>query len=58
MVVFPIGSSTDFVTKLAMSITGNSSLQHAERAIISASMLIELSLSVTWIAKRQDNLQK
>jgi hypothetical protein len=49
MVVLPIESLTDFVTELTMSIIGNKSLQHAERAMI---------LAVTWIAKRQDNLQK
>jgi hypothetical protein len=45
MVVFPIGSLTDFVTKLTMSIIGNSSLQHAERAIISAS-IVDSAVSV------------
>jgi hypothetical protein len=59
MVVFPIGSLTDFVTELTMSIIGNSSLQHAERAkLFWLPSSIEPSLSVTWIAKRQDNLQK
>ena len=45
MVILPIGSLTDFVTELTMSIIGNSSLQHAERAIISAS-IIDRAVSV------------
>ena len=39
MVVFPIGSLTEFVTELTMSMIGNSSLQHAARAMISASIV-------------------
>ncbi len=45
MVVFPIGRLTDFVTELTMSIIGNSSLQHAERAIILAS-IVDRAVSV------------
>jgi len=45
MVVFPIGSLTDFVTELTMSIIGNSSLQHAERAVILAS-IVDRAVSV------------
>jgi hypothetical protein len=45
MVVLPIGSLTDFVTELNMSIIGNSSLQHAERAMISAS-IVDRAVSV------------
>jgi hypothetical protein len=42
---FPIGSWTDFVTELTMSIIGNSSLQHAERAMILAS-IVDRAVSV------------
>ena len=45
MIVFPIGSLTDFVTELTMSIIGNSSLQPEERAIISAS-IVDRAVSV------------
>jgi len=45
MVVLPIGSLTDFVTELTMSIIGNSSLQHAERAMVSAS-IVDRAVSV------------
>jgi hypothetical protein len=45
MVVFPIGNLTDFVNELTISIVGNSSLQHAERAIISAS-IVDRAVSV------------
>ena len=38
-------SLTDFVTELTMSIIGNSSLQHAERAMISAS-IVDRAVSV------------
>jgi hypothetical protein len=39
MVILRIESLTDFVTELTMSIIGNSSLQHAERATILASII-------------------
>jgi hypothetical protein len=42
---FLIGSWTDFVTELTMSIIGNSSLQHAERAMILAS-IVDRAVSV------------
>jgi hypothetical protein len=35
MLVFTIGSLAELVTELTMSIIENSSLQHAERAMIS-----------------------
>jgi hypothetical protein len=38
MVVFPIGSLTVFITELTMSIIENSSLQHADRVMILASI--------------------
>ena len=49
-------STKDIVT----SIIGNSSLQHAARAMISASIVDRArAVSVcSWTAKRQDNLQK
>ncbi len=39
MVVFTIGNWTEFITELTMSIIGNTSLQHADRAMILASIV-------------------
>jgi hypothetical protein len=43
---FLIGSWTDFVTELTMSIIGNNSLQHAEKAMILAS-IVDRAVSVS-----------
>ena len=42
---FPIGSWTDFVTELTMSIIGNSSLQHAEKAM-NLAFIVDRAVSV------------
>jgi hypothetical protein len=58
MVVFTIGRLTDFVKELTMSMNRKSSLQQAERAMISASIVDKAVLSVALIAIRQGILQK
>jgi len=49
MVVLPIGSLTDFVTELTMSIIGNSSLQHAESVL---SVLAASDISTDFLMRK------
>ncbi len=58
MVVFAIGILVATANEQTMSMIGNSSLQHAERAMILIPSWIELSLFAILIAKTQDTLQK
>jgi hypothetical protein len=57
-IIFPIGRFVALANKQTMSMKGNSSLQQAERAMISAPSWIELSLFAIFISKIQNTQQK